>query len=154
MPEDLAAYARRIIDAHVYMTLATADAQGRPWATPVWFAHEDHTRFVWVSRPERRHSRNLAARAQAGIVIFDSTPRPQGVPEAVYVDAEVALPAEADEERCVEIFDCCSEALGWPGLTVEEARPPAALRVYRATAFALFVLDENDDRIAVELGEP
>jgi hypothetical protein len=38
--------------------------------------------------PERRHSRNLAARAQAGIVIFDSTRGRMGVPEAVYVDAE------------------------------------------------------------------
>ena len=79
---DLAGYARRIIDAHVYMTLATADADGRPWASPIWFAHEDHTRFVWVSRPERRHSRNLAERPRVGIVIFDSTPRPQGTPEA------------------------------------------------------------------------
>jgi len=149
---DLAAYARRIIDAHVYMTLATADAQGRPWASPVWFAHEDHTRFVWVSRPERRHSRNLAARPHASIVIFDSTPRPQGVPEAVYVDAEAEQVAESDEERCVEIFSRRSEALGWPGLTVEEVRPPAALRAYRATAFGLFVLDENDDRVAVDLG--
>jgi pyridoxine/pyridoxamine 5'-phosphate oxidase len=149
---DLAAHARRIIDAHVYMTLATADAQGRPWASPVWFAHEDHTRFVWVSRPERRHSRNLAARPHAGIVIFDSTPQPQGVPEAVYVDAEAEQVTEADEERCVEIFSRRSETLGWPGVTVEDVRPPAALRVYRATAFALFVLDENDDRIAVELG--
>ena len=35
---DLDRSARRIIDANSYMTLATADADGRPWATPVWFA--------------------------------------------------------------------------------------------------------------------
>ena len=148
---DLAAYARRIIDAHVYMTLATADAEGRPWVAPLWFAHEGHTRFIWVSRPERRHSRNLAERRQASIVIFDSTPRQQGTPEAVYVDAEAEQVAEADEERCVEIFSRRSEALGWPRLSLEDVRPPAALRIYRASASALFVLDENDDRIAVEL---
>jgi hypothetical protein len=60
--------------------------------------------------------------------------------------------AEVHEERCVEIFSRRSEALGWPGLTVEDVRPPAALRVYSATASTLFVLDENDDRIAVDLG--
>ena len=81
---DLAADARRLIDAGVYMTLATSDAGGRPWASPVWFAHEDHARFLWVSKPEARHSRNLAARPLAAIVIFDSTPR-QGPPEAVRV---------------------------------------------------------------------
>jgi nitroimidazol reductase NimA-like FMN-containing flavoprotein (pyridoxamine 5'-phosphate oxidase superfamily) len=148
---DLAAYARRIIDAHVYMTLATADAEGRPWVSPVWFAHEDHTRFVWVSRPERRHSRNLAERPQASIVIFDSTPRPQAPPESVYVEAEAEQVAGADEERCVESFSRRSEALGWPALSLEDVRPPAALRIYRATASAIFVLDENDDRIAVDL---
>src|SRR5262245_35146404 len=147
---DLAADARRIIDANVYMTLATADVEGRPWASPVWFAHEEHRRFVWVSRPGRRHSRNLAHRPHAGIVIFDSTPR-QGAPEAVYVDAEVERVAEADEERCVATFTRRSEVLGWPRLTVEDVREPAALRLYRATASEVFVLGENDDRIAVTL---
>ena len=143
--------AERIIEANVYMTLATADAEGRPWPSPVWFAHEDYTRFVWVSRPERRHSRNLAERPQASIVIFDSTPRQQGTPEAVYVDAEAAQIAEPDAERWVEIFSRRSEALGWPGLTVDDVRAPAALRLYLATASALSVLDENDNRIAVDL---
>lgn len=149
---DLAAHAKGIIDAHVYMTLATADARGRPWASPVWFAHEDHARFVWVSRPERRHSRNLAERPEASIVVFDSTPRRQGTPEAVYIEAEVEQVAEVDEESCVELFSRRSEELGWPSLSIAEVRPPAALRLYRATASALFVLGENDDRIAVDLG--
>lgn len=148
---DLAAYARGIIDAHVYMTLATADAEGRPWASPVWFAHDDHTRFVWVSRPERRHSRNLAERPEASIVIFDSTPRRQGTPEAVYVEAEAEQVAEADEEHFARVFSRRSEALGWPSLSIAEVRPPAALRIFKATASAVFVLDENDDRIAVDL---
>ena len=43
---DLAALAREIIDSNQYMTLATADADGRPWASPVWFAHERYTEFV------------------------------------------------------------------------------------------------------------
>jgi Pyridoxamine 5'-phosphate oxidase len=34
-PDELAAVAREIIDANRYMTLATADGDGRPWAAPV-----------------------------------------------------------------------------------------------------------------------
>jgi pyridoxine/pyridoxamine 5'-phosphate oxidase len=147
---DPAAAARRIIESNVYMTLATADRDGRPWASPVWFAHEDFSRFVWVSKPEARHSRNLAERPQAGIVIFDSTVG-RGASEAVYVEAEAEQVHEADEERYIGVFNRRSEALGWPSWTVEDVRPPASLRLYRATAAAQFVLGPNDERIAVEL---
>ena len=33
--EDLAAMGRRIVDAIMYMTLVTADQEGRPWACGV-----------------------------------------------------------------------------------------------------------------------
>ena len=70
---DPATVARGIIDANRYMTLATADGDGRPWASPVWYAHQGYTDLYWVSRPEARHSRNLAVRPEVSIVIFDST---------------------------------------------------------------------------------
>ena len=148
---DRTAYARRIIDSNVYMTLATADADGRPWASPVWFAHDAHSRFIWVSKPEARHSRNLVVRPDAGIVFFDSTPR-QGTPEAVYVEARAEQVSEEDEQRLIEVFSRRSESMGEPAWTVEDVRPPARLRLYRATAAKMFVLGEKDERIAVELG--
>jgi pyridoxine/pyridoxamine 5'-phosphate oxidase len=147
---DPAADAKRVIESSVYMTLATADADGRPWASPVWFAHDGPTRFLWVSKPEARHSANLAVRPEVGIVIFDSTPR-QGAPEAVYVEAEAEQLGEDDDERYLEVFTRRSEALGWPAWSVDDVRPPARLRLYRATASALFVLGPNDERIAVSL---
>ena len=70
--EDLAAVARSIVDSGSYMTLATADEAGRPWASPVWYAPSAYREYYWVSSPEARHSRNLAARTQLSIVIFDS----------------------------------------------------------------------------------
>jgi len=148
---DHAADARRIVDANLYMTLATADADGRPWASPVWFAHEDYTRFVWVSKPEARHSRNLAVRRQAAIVIFDSTVA-EGAAEAVYVEAEAAQLEEGEDERWIGVFTRRSQELGWPGWSVEDVRPPARLRLYLATATDHSVLGPNDERVAVELG--
>jgi uncharacterized protein YhbP (UPF0306 family) len=149
MPE-LAVAAKRIIDSNIYMTLATADAEGRPWASPVWFAHEDYARFLWVSKPEALHSRNLSARAEVGIVIFDSTAG-VGAAEAVYVEAEAEQVAEGADERCIEVFTRRSEALGWPSWTVEDVRPPAPHRLYRAHAAAHYVLGATDERIAVSL---
>jgi pyridoxine/pyridoxamine 5'-phosphate oxidase len=149
--DDPAAIATRIIEANVYMTLATADGEGRPWPSPVWFANEGLTRFVWVSKPGALHSRNLAARPQVGIVIFDSTVG-QGAAEAVYVEAEAEQLEGAEEERGIDIFNRRSESLGWPSWSVADVREPARLRLYGATASSLFVLGPGDERIAVELG--
>src|SRR5687768_6183990 len=148
---DHAADAKRIIDSNVYMTLATADREGRPWASPVWFAHEDLTRFAWVSKPDARHSENLAARPEIAVVIFDSTAGPGGA-QAVYADAQAERVDGAEGERWIDVFNRRSEALGWPSWSVEDVRPPAALRLHLATASALYVLGPNDERLAVELG--
>jgi nitroimidazol reductase NimA-like FMN-containing flavoprotein (pyridoxamine 5'-phosphate oxidase superfamily) len=150
---DLAATARAIIDSCQYLTLATAGEDGRPWASPVWYAHEGHTRFVWVSKPEARHSRNLAARPQAGIVIFDSTV-PMGEGQAVYVEATVEelTNGKDEDERWIAIFSARSQALGGRAWTTGDVRPPAPLRLYVATASAHYVLGAGDERVAVSLG--
>jgi nitroimidazol reductase NimA-like FMN-containing flavoprotein (pyridoxamine 5'-phosphate oxidase superfamily) len=69
---DFSEMARGIIESNRYMVLGTADEDGVPWVTPVWFAQADHRRFIWVSSPQRRHSRNVRARPEVSIVIFDS----------------------------------------------------------------------------------
>ena len=57
---DLGAMARSIIDSNLYLTLGTADENGRPWVSPVYYAPEGYTEFYWVSSPEATHSRNIA----------------------------------------------------------------------------------------------
>jgi hypothetical protein len=68
----LGAAARAIIDSNFYMTLGTADEEGRPWVSPVYYAAEGYAKFYWVSSPEATHSRNLAVRPEVSVVIFDS----------------------------------------------------------------------------------
>jgi hypothetical protein len=43
---------KAIVDANQYMTLATADEDGLPWASPVWFASIEYRELFWVSSPE------------------------------------------------------------------------------------------------------
>lgn len=66
---DLAAAAREILDANRYMTLASADREGELWASPVWFAHAEYGEFLWISRPEARHSRNVVARPRCRLPV-------------------------------------------------------------------------------------
>lgn len=61
--EDSSAIARAIIGSGLYMVLGTADEAGNPWTSPVYYAHDGVARFLWLSSPERRHSRNIAVRS-------------------------------------------------------------------------------------------
>ena len=83
---DLDAVARAVFAGNRYMTLGTADGHGQPWVSPVWFAREGYDALFWVSSPQARHSRNLAARPQVSIVVFDSQV-PVGSAAAVYMQA-------------------------------------------------------------------
>jgi hypothetical protein len=150
MTDDPAAVARAIIAANLYLTLATADAGGRPWATPVFFAPAAPGELVWVSRPDARHSRNIEARPEVGIVVFDSqVPILQG--QGVYLDA-VAGPVPPDElDRCLDAFSRANQERGAGPWVRDDVGPDAPLRLYRAVASGQWVLDEHDRRIPVPL---
>ena len=94
--EDLEATARSIIESNLYMVLGTADESGQPWVSPVYYAAEGYADFYWISSPDARHSRNLAARPHIRIVVFDSQV-PIDTGQGVYMAAvaEETLPQGA-----------------------------------------------------------
>ncbi len=146
-PDDLGAIARSIIDANRFMTLATADEQGSPWASPVWYAPVAYREFLWVSSPEARHSGNLAVRPELAVVIFDS--HEAGGWKALYMTAVAEQLTDVDD--AITIFSRHGEAQGLRAWTREDVVPPARHRLYRATVSEHFVLDPHDRRIPVSL---
>ena len=149
-PTDLGAVARSIIDSNRFMTLATADEQGSPWASPVWYAPMGYRSFLWVSSPEAQHSRNLADRPGISIVIFDSqSPIDRG--QAVYMSARAEEASAEDGGSGIEIFSRRSQRHGGRAWSLADVQPPERLRLYRATASAHHVLDERDQRVPVSL---
>ena len=145
MSDDPSNRFRRVIDANLYMTLGTADETGRPWASPVYFAHADYREFVWVSKPGARHSRNIAARPEVGIVVFDSH-APINTGGGVYMSATAEEVVGDDRERALAVFSARSVAHGGGEFGLEDVEPPAELRIYRATATEHWVLDDRDYR--------
>jgi hypothetical protein len=135
--------ARAIIDAGRYMTLATADADGVPWASPVWYAPDGYSELLWVSDPDARHSRNLAVRPELAIVIFDTTVPPlQG--QAVYMTARAEEAGPAD----LGVFSERSIAQGLGAWTAAELGD--RLRPYRAVVSQHWMLGEDrDERVPV-----
>jgi nitroimidazol reductase NimA-like FMN-containing flavoprotein (pyridoxamine 5'-phosphate oxidase superfamily) len=101
--EELEAVARRVIDSNQFMTIGTADDEGAPWVSPVWYAPVEYREFFWVSDPEARHSSNIAARPRVAIVIFDS--HEAGGWEAVYLSATASEVTGADLERGIELYN-------------------------------------------------
>lgn len=130
--------ARGILDAVSYTVLATADADGVPWATPVWFAQENYRELYWVSAPDSRHSRNLTARPEIGMVVYDSTVAP-GSGQAVYMSAIAAQ--VADPAHGIEVFSRVSERQGLGEWGLSRVTGQARLRLYRAEVTELWILD-------------
>ena len=135
--------ARSILDAGIYVVLATAGTDGVPWASPVWFANEDYRELYWVSYPGARHSQNIAVRPQIAMVVFDSTV-PPGTGQAVYMTAtaEQLIDAAAIEHG-IGVFS--RESVRQEG---EEWRPDrvtgeARLRLYRANVLEYSILDPD-----------
>jgi nitroimidazol reductase NimA-like FMN-containing flavoprotein (pyridoxamine 5'-phosphate oxidase superfamily) len=154
MSADLAAQTvSDIIEASRYLVLATADADGRPWSSPVYFARVGLAEFFWVSSPDVTHSRNIAVRPDVGIVIFDSQAA-IGAGQGVYMSATAKLLAGDETARGIEVFSSRSVAHGGPQWTSEDVRPGASLRLYRATADSHWILAKDggpDHRIPVPL---
>ena len=136
--EQLAAHARELIDGNLYMTLGTADADGHPWVTPVFYATDDYVSFYWVSQADALHSRNLAIRPQLSIVIFDSTAAAE-TGRAVYMTATARELTGRDLDLGLDVYPGPA-VRGGSAVTREEVRPPEPDRLYRATVSAWSVL--------------
>jgi hypothetical protein len=142
--------ARAIAAENAYLTLATADADGVPWASPVWFAVRELSFFVWASKPGARHSRNIAQNPRVSLVIFDSSKAP-GEGSALYLSAEAGLVEEDAFEDALAVYNAKSIERGLDVWGRRELCAPARHRLYRAVALEAFVLDDHDERVRVRL---
>ncbi|MFE3851641.1 pyridoxamine 5'-phosphate oxidase family protein [Streptomyces griseorubiginosus] len=142
--------AREIVEASRYLVLATADAEGRPWSTPVYFAHAGCRDFFWVSSPEAVHSRNIAVRPEVGIVVFDSSAE-IGTGQGVYMSAVAEEVVEGAEE-VLEVYSRRTLLHGGRVWTLDDVRGASGMRLYRAVAQAHSMLAKDgrpDHRVRV-----
>lgn len=137
-----------IVGAGQYMTLATADASGLPWASPVWFATIDFQEFFWISSPDARHSQNLAVRSELALSIYDSR-QPPMTGLGVYVSAIGIQVPESELADALSVYADREHEVGISPLERSDVLPPAKHRMYRATATERYVLGSGDTRVPV-----
>ena len=136
--QDLGAAARAIIDSNNYMVLGTAGEDGRPWATPVFYAAKDYREFYWMSAPDVTHSMNLKARPDLGIVIFDSQ-QPPGTGSGLYMSAVAEQVDESEVDLALQTYPGPPER-GARRIAREEITGAGPYRLYRATASQHYML--------------
>lgn len=137
--------ARSVVDGNRYMVLGTSEPDGRARVSPVYYTHDRHVDFYWVSSPAAQHSRNVATRPDVAIVIFDSSVTPSET-QAVYLQAIAAEVREADlAEQCAAAFRCIGG--GARAFTPDELRGVAPLRLYRATVTEVAVHIRGSDPV-------
>lgn len=135
--DDESRKARRLIEATPFLTLATADASGKPWSCPVYFAHDQAFALYWVSFRQTVHSANIRIRPQVGISILGEPPNHEGA--GVYFDAlatELHDPAEV--ERAVEVRRTRRQDPKFAVTSPGDVLGDAAWRIYRAVPVAVY----------------
>jgi hypothetical protein len=142
--DDLTAHAAGILDTTRYLVLGTADADGHPWTSPVYFASAGVREYYWMSATHARHSRNLAARPQVSIVVFDSSVPPYHG-RAVYAAGEAHEVSGDDLGRALDAYPGPS-GRGAGTVAREDVTGPSPYRMYRALARDLWVLCPREPR--------
>jgi len=138
------AHARSILDDTCYAVLASADADGSPWATPVWFANDGLDLVYWISWPGARHSRLIEQRPEIALTVFDSTAAPhQGT--GFYATARAGQCPEDRLDEALAVVNRRSLAQGIGEFTRERVTGGARLRLYVAEITQAWVLDQDAD---------
>jgi len=139
---DTTSHARTVLDGTTYVVLATADADGAPWATPVWYAHDGLDRLYWLSWPGSRHSRLIEQRPEIALTVFDSTAVPnQGT--AFYATARAGQCPDEQLDEGLAVLNRRSRAQGIGEFTRERVTGDARLRLYVAEVSEAWVLDQD-----------
>ena len=141
---DNKAHARSVLHDTSYAVVATADVDGTPWATPVWFAHEDLDRLYWLSWPGSRHSKFIEQRPEVALTVFDTNAVPnEGT--AFYATAQTRQCPEEQLDDGLGILNRRLVAQGLGKVTRERITGESRLRLYVAEISEAWVLDQDVD---------
>lgn len=90
MVKDLNKLAKKIIAKNQYVSIASADSQGKAWVSPVVYAYDNNWNFYFVSMPSSRHCKNIKQNKNIALAIFDSRQKwGQGVGLQIEGEAKV-----------------------------------------------------------------
>lgn len=103
MVKDLNKLAREIIKINQYMTIASSDKNGSPWAAGVVYSYDKDWNLYFLSLPSSCHSQNIKNNKNVVVAIFDSHQLfGQGV--GLQIEGVAAEVAAKDTSEIIKIF--------------------------------------------------
>ncbi len=91
---------KRIIESNNYMVIATADSEGNPWASALFYVHDKDYAFYFLSAIDSRHIKNIGGNSVASFVIFDSR---QKIGQSDSVQAECKI-SEVNKNQLEDVI--------------------------------------------------
>lgn len=114
------------------MTIATADASGKPWVSPVFYSYDKDYNLYWVSDKNARHSKNVVARPQVSISIFGQVQSGEGL-DGVFFDAEaVELLDKKEIEHAIKMITRFPQEDRFTIKDINDVTDKACWRIYKA----------------------
>ncbi len=95
--------ARQIIKDNNYMVLGTCSKNGKPWANPVLYVHDDDYCFYFLSAVDSKHVENIFENQRIAVAIFDSKQK-IGKSDGVEMEAKAVQVGRKDVEGVIEMY--------------------------------------------------
>ncbi|HEY9878744.1 MAG TPA: pyridoxamine 5'-phosphate oxidase family protein [Leptolyngbyaceae cyanobacterium] len=137
--------AQHIIESNLYCTLSTCSSEGFPWASPVFFAHDQAWNLYWSSATVSQHSQNLYRNQGRTAIAIYSTSVDEGKGQGLYLSGTAS---ELAPERTPEIIKLLLQKLmlrgGTPPVrTAADYLPPSYRRIYHFQTQAVWITGER-----------
>lgn len=148
----------QLLERNVHCVIASASADGEPWASPVFFNYDPALRIVFESARDSRHAGLIADNPRVMIAVADLAHR--GPPRGVYLEA---LAREVPPEGLDKALDLFANGPHRKDLkrTVADYLDDKPLRLYVAVPQRLYGLTqvtvdgyEVDQRVEIPLPQP
>ncbi len=95
--------AQYILEHNKYMVVATSTKSGKPWASPVFYAHDDNFNFYFLSAIDSLHAKNLVENPDVALVIYDSK-QPIGFAEQIQVLGKATVLDLKEVGKAIEVY--------------------------------------------------
>ena len=135
-----------ILSQNHYATISTVDENNKPWAAPVWYAHDDQYCFYWWSSKDSQHSRNIGRNNDIYITIFNSQ-LPEGEGIGLYIPATAEVVPDNELDPAIETYNQSTTQFK---LNRENTTDEAPTRLYRARPTKLQINDSREIGIFYE----
>lgn len=158
MVKNLNELAREIIKTNQYLTIASSDKKGSPWASAVVYSYDKDWNLYFLSIPSSNHCQNIKNREKVVVAIFDSHQLfGQGV--GLQIEGEAVEVNTRDTGGSIKIFFERKFLYGGPSHSSKDyikqfTSKESVYRCYKIVPKRVWMNDPNnkvDTRVVVKL---